>query len=283
VSHIISLPNRSIIKISGPDRLSFLQGLITQDINLIQKHPIYSLILTSTGRFFADLFISKASDDILMDVDKDIKEDIISYLSKYKLRSRVSITKCDDFLISYATIKKDDDVEKYINPPFVYADPRLPSMGVRVIHRESVKNINNFKNFKDATFDFYNYHRIINGIPEVSDMDVGKSMPIEYNMDHLNAISWTKGCYIGQELTARTKHQGIIRKRTLPFSIVESTVFEEPTSITQDGKNVGTVKSFQGKNGIAMIRMESLESGSNLTLSCGAIVNFSIPSWLHIS
>lgn len=282
MSHIIPLKNRSIIKISGPDRLSFIQGLITQDINLIQKHAIYSLILTSNGRFFADLFISNIAEDIIADVCNDIIEDVMSYLSKYKLRSRVSIKKCDEFHVSYAIIKKNDSIEKYENLPFIYADPRLKTMGIRIIHIESVKNISMFKDFKDATFDFYNYHRIINGVTEVSDMEIGKSMPIEYNMDHLNAVSWTKGCYIGQELTARTKHQGIIRKRTLPFS-VETSIFEEPKSIIQDGEKVGSVKSFQGKNGIAMIRMEALEKESVITLSCGALVKFNIPTWLQIS
>jgi hypothetical protein len=277
----MSLTHRSVVKISGPDRLGFLQGLLTQDVTLLQKHPIYSLFLTPNGRFLTDLFLSQIGDDILVDCEKAYRDELLKKFSLYKLRSRVSLTPYDTMDIAFIIGKTEEDLRPFINDSLIYKDPRYPHLGLRIFHYKNFF-MDTTDTFKHATLDFYHFHRIQHGIPEGSmDMTREKSIPLEFNMDHLNAISWTKGCYMGQELTARTHHQGLIRKRLLPFECQNSPI-AMGVSLYQAGEKVGTITSHTHKRGLARIRMDAMEKQESITLSDNTVVELSIPQWLKI-
>lgn len=193
------LKHRSVLKLTGIDALKFIQGLITQDITLLDQQPfLYSLLLSPQGKFQYDLFIWQI--DAALYIDTDRLDDLYTHLNRFKLRSNVVIEKT--LINVYASFS--DTVPH--TEGFLFKDPRQDDMG--------------FRFYSDVTFnasmplEHYDHHRISLTIPDgARDMTVDKSIPLEWNMDQLHAISWDKGCYIGQELTSRTKHLGLIKKR----------------------------------------------------------------------
>ena len=203
--------NRRFLNISGADRYTFLQGLITQDIFLIDEQPaIYTAMLTTQGRYLYDFFVIKKNDVLIIDIDSQRFDDFRKHLSLYKLRSQVTLTDVSMDFYGGAYIGETTQ----LNPEllgFVYPDPRTPALGLRMIIPQS-----HAVTFTHTPSD-YNRHRLLLGIPDgVTDMVAGKSIPLEFCFEQLNAISWTKGCYLGQELTARSKHVGVVRKSIFP-------------------------------------------------------------------
>lgn len=201
---ICLLDHRSVLKLSGKDTFTFIQGLITQDITLLDKQPfLYSLLLSPQGKFQYDMFLWKADDALYIDTDR--ADDLYIHLNRFKLRSDVQIEKTD-FNVYVFVEKMSDQVE------FTFTDPRHTDMGFRLYSHIIFDSL--------TTLEAYDDHRIGLTVPDgARDMTVDKSIPLEWNMDALNAISWDKGCYIGQELTSRTKHLGLIKKRVQTLSV----------------------------------------------------------------
>ena len=202
---IFFLEYRAVLKLTGKDRHAFIQGLITQDIMLLDQQPfLYSLLLSPQGKFQYDMFLFQSDEALYIDTDR--VDDLRTHLNRFKLRSDVQIEKAD--LKVYASFDSMLDQVK----GFIFKDPRHTDMGMRFYSQENLKSA--------LTLEKYDQHRIALTIPDgVRDMTVDKSIPLEWNMDKLHAISWDKGCYIGQELTSRTKHLGLIKKRVQTLSV----------------------------------------------------------------
>jgi folate-binding protein YgfZ len=131
----------------------------------------------------------------------------------------------------------------------------------------------------NATETDWDLHRLGLGLPDGSrDMEAEKSVLLEAGFDELNGISWTKGCYMGQELTARTKYRGLVKRRLVPIRI-DGAVPEPGAPILRDGREVGTMRSAGGRNGMAVLRLDALESA--LT-SGGATITPMVPGWLRV-
>jgi len=205
----IILDYRSVLEIKGADKLSFLQGLITQDVTkLTPERPLYSLFLTNTGRFFCDFFVVLKGDSVFLTPGIGWLESLQKKLFFYKLRSDVQLSSRTDWIVAVALQKKPVVPQKGI----VFQDPRREELGMVFVgpQEELIK----------VTHDQqpYEAHRLALGIPEGPlDLESEKSIPLENWMDELMAISWDKGCFLGQELTARTKHVGTVRKKLLSF------------------------------------------------------------------
>lgn len=156
-------------------------------------------------------------------------------------------------------------------------------MGIRVIHRKEASLLPVIEGLNASEADYQEW-RLQHGIPESpSDLIPDKSIPLECNLDFLNAISWDKGCYLGQELTALTKYRGLIRKRLLPINIKGVVPLESSLYDTQ-GQEKGIVRSVQGNSGLALIRLDILneETAELVTQDrLGSGIPF-IPSWLKI-
>jgi folate-binding protein YgfZ len=258
---IANLPHRGVLEIQGEDKRSFLQGLITNDINLVSpKKAIYATLLTPQGRFLYDFFITEKDGSFFLDAEAGRLEALIKKLSLYKLRSQVTLTPRSDLKV-YAVW--GDDVAPSLGlknetghtQGGTFMDPRLLDLGARIIG-EGMAN---------TTEDAYDLHRLKLGVPEGGlDLIPEKSILLESGLDELNAISWTKGCYMGQELTARTKHVGEVRKRLYPIEI-EGDIPDEETEILNQGTPVGTLRSKRGSYGLALLRSEATEG----ELTCG--------------
>ena len=268
------LPQRGILELTGIDRGSFLQGLITNSVDKISTTAaIYSAFLTPQGRFFHDFFIIEHNDAWLIDCELDRAENLLNRFNLYKLRSRVNWRDASNEYKVYASW--NDDTTETSGDSVCFSDPRLPDLGHRIITKAPLTT--------DAYFDDYDTLRLSHGIPDGSrDMPVEKAIILECGLDELNAVDWRKGCYIGQELTARTNYRGLIRKRLLPVKI-EGEAPAPFTPILLEGKEVGEMRSSCKESGLALFRLDkpSLSAIIDATLNCGnATLKPTIPSWV---
>lgn len=237
----VLLADRQIFKIFGNDKEQFLQGLLTCDV---RHRPCYGALLSPNGRFLYDFFVVEEGDHWLIDVPVDHSDEILKKLNLYKLKSDVHLEKddrqvravipgedqgpiaCNITGSSHLNLEhRNSDVvnESSIQDSFVapveddmliYKDPRHPDMGYRSYRLEpGVRR-------DDSSFLEYTDHRIALGIPEGPlDLVYDRSIILECNFVQMNAVSFTKGCYVGQELIARTHHLGAIRKRLMPVNL----------------------------------------------------------------
>ncbi len=214
------LKNRGQVKISGKDRKSFLQNIITNDINLLDKQScIYSCLLTPQGKFLYDFFIHEESETIILDCEGSARAgDLAKLLNMYKLHADINIEVIENIEL-YAIF----GTSKY-----GYKDPRHKDMG----YRSYIK-----PDLPEKTFEHWDYLRISLEIPDGSrDMIIGKSTLLECNIDKLGGVSFDKGCYIGQEITARMHYRGLVKKR---LKCVKLNALPEGTELRSSCDDIG--------------------------------------------
>ena len=236
VNNIIILEDRSILEIKGTDNKKFLQGLITNDIYKATNYNlIYSAMLSSTGRFLYDFFIFEIEDKIMLDCLLSRRDEILQKLNFYKLRSKVEIVKNDEFLIAQSLENDSCNTATKL----CFADPRNKNLFNRIYLKKSDANQFNFAEELN-----YHYLRIKNKVAEGEyDLTQDKSFILEFDFDNLNAIDYQKGCYIGQELTARTHYRGEIRKKLFHIKIANIEHVGKNSEITCEGNSMGIVLS----------------------------------------
>lgn len=229
---LILLKDRQVITLSGKDNFQFLQGLLTNDIYQIKDYQLqYSVMLNARGRFLYDFFIFLQDDKIFIDCCSKHCDDIIAKFNIYKLRSEVEI-KIDNAIKVYFSDKI------YSSSDCSFKDPRSQNMGYRIYNKEIL----------DASNDLSQYHkiRIINKIAEGSwDLTFEKSLILEFAFDKLNAINFDKGCYMGQELTARTYHVGEIRKKIFIANISNISQILSSNELQNLSQNADFIKNHQ--------------------------------------
>ncbi|MEY3106932.1 MAG: hypothetical protein RIT35_1105 [Pseudomonadota bacterium] len=260
------LQNRAIITVSGSDAREFLQGLVTGDMQKVTPvHSIYCCMLTPQGRFLYDFFISQIAEEVfLLDCFRLVRDDIIAKLTMYKLRSNVQIAPLDDLNIYHLSeIKEHSHAGDHVSmlEGFAFWDPRDINFGLRAYLRNAPIDY-------AANPKAYDYLRILRKIPEGGkDMIEAKSFPLEYNMEQLGAIDFKKGCYVGQEVTARTKYRGLIRKTIYLCETIGEMAAVGSEILFMD-KKIGTLCSHHDNIALALIRIEEFAQarGSHPTL-----------------
>lgn len=193
----VKLKNRDLIYLEGPDRRTFLQDLITNDINkLTFEAPLYACLLTPQGKFLHDFFVIEGKDFTLLDCEGgDRAQDLYERLLKYRLRKDVKIS-----------IEEHNTVYAVFGAAIGLPDPRHPDMGYRTFEKP--------EDLPEAPFEEWDRRRIQLTIPDGSrDLIPENSTMDEGHMDRWNAIDYQKGCYVGQELTARMHYRGLGKKR----------------------------------------------------------------------
>lgn len=285
---ITTLPYRSVLEIQGEDKATFLQGLISNDINVVTpSHSIYATLLSAQGRFLYDFFIMEKEGSYFLDIEAHRLPDLTKKLKLYKLRSLVTLIPRPDLKV-YALWGKGIlqalglNEEEGTAHAGSFIDPRLRELGARVLASEPLKG------FQLASPQDYDLHRIQLGVPEGGrDLIPEKSILLESGLDELNAINWKKGCYIGQELTARTKFLGLVRKRLFPLKI-EGQVPEFGAEIFLEDASVGLMRTSAENFGLALLRLEHLTfddkgKGQGPSLHChgSTLVPFK-PSWMRL-
>lgn len=283
------LADRGILKVSGPDRLAFLQGLVTNDLaQLTCEKSLYSLLLTAQGKHFFDLFFLVVGDEWWVEADRSRLDDLKKRLSLYKLRSNVTL---DIDLDQHIFALYGNNVAQAFDLPLelgqtqhtvapIYVDPRLAELGLRLVtDDEHFGALQQSHALTLVEADDYRYHRYGLGVPETgAELLVDKSIPLENGMDELKAINWTKGCYMGQELTSRTRYRGLVRKRLFPVTL--SGPVKSETPIMAGAAEVGQWRGICRDRGLALIRLEAL--GKPLT--CGDVsISINQPPWMQLS
>lgn len=252
------LNDRAVIAVSGPEARGFLQGLITNDITkLTPGQPLYTALLAPQGKILFDFMLQAVGDDtVLIDCHKTVRTDLIKRLTLYKLRAKVAIALRDDRIVV-----ADEGPH----------DPRLSTLGQRAIFPADTDTV-------DGT-DAYHDWRFSLGVPEGLDFGSEKVFALDAGLDELNAVSFTKGCYVGQELTARMKHRGTDRKRLLPVNAPGGEI-AVGAAVTAGEVELGTVLSSYGDAGFALIRLDRLAEASAPTMAAGAEISIIKPEWL---
>ena len=207
---------RGIILIEGKDRFKFIQGIISNDIELLRKKPsIYSSLLTPQGKFQYDFFISNFKEKFYLECDISAQEELISKLMMFKLRLDVKISINSDYNIILSK-KKLNFSERNSSIIFSFYDPRFDNSFFSRTYADSNFLTEIKKKYVEINENRYQTLRLNNCIPDFSiDATKAKSLLLEMRFDELNGISWTKGCYMGQEITARMKHRNIVKKKNL--------------------------------------------------------------------
>jgi hypothetical protein len=232
-NNLITLKNRTIITICGVDRKVFLQGLITNDINKVSEDKaIYTFLLSPQGRFLYDFFIIEKNETLFVDCALEKVDEIIQKLSFYKLRSKVEIAK------ENLAIFVSDKPLVVSKEEICFVDPRNSRMGYRSLVARSLDNATG-----QSINDDYNFHRLNLKIPDDSDLTYDKSFPIEFGFDNFNTIDYQKGCYVGQETTARMHYKGVIRKKIFLAEILNCNQVDKGIEIEADDKKIGEILS----------------------------------------
>ncbi len=264
-----TLTSRAVVAVTGPERKDFLQGLVTNDVTrLAPGAALYAAMLTPQGKYLFDFLMIEADETIYLDVEKARTGDLVRRLTMYKLRARVEITDESD---KWSVIAVWDEKPDLAQGCLVFQDPRHPDLGWRALCPAG--------KIEGGAEEDYDGHRLALGIPEgAGDFEVDKLLILEGNLAELHGVSFTKGCYVGQELTARMNYRGKVRKRLMPVD-VDGELPAPGTPVTKDGKEIGQIRSGRDGRALALLRVEDVEDGG--CYACGeATVTVQVPDWL---
>lgn len=230
---------RKILRLTGADTATFLQGLITNDLDKMGDGLLYAAILTPQGKYIADFFLCRDGDAILMDADAEQAPALAQRLTMYKLRADVAIEETTLHLH-----RGLDDT-----PADGLADPRAASLGWRA-YRDTPQS--------DDTTDWPALY-VAHEIPASGVELTGDSYILENGFERLNGVDFRKGCYVGQEVTARMKHKTELRKGLALVDIDGQAPVGTP--ITRDGRTIGTLFSQADGKALAYLRFDKAGDG----------------------
>lgn len=313
------LSDRGVLRVSGNEASAFLQGLITNDIQHLEEGApnIYTLFLNIRGRVMCDAIVYKSEETNLyyVECDSQIIESLQRHLKMYRVRRKIDIEyvgdkinvwsmfgstnhlgngvasndmgkhKLEGMIFPCGTL--NNKASKFVDNVMIYEDPRLPDLGLRILAEsrvdghEIIKHLNTdvtlLKNLGD-----YKAFRYKLGVGEgIHDLPPGKALPLEINCDYLHGISFHKGCYIGQELTARTYHTGVVRKRLMPLlfdDVVDKPLGYDEKILNESGNAVGKFRGCVTKYGLGLMRINESLSARQLNVS-GINVKIVKPAW----
>jgi folate-binding protein YgfZ len=269
------LEARGVLEIAGEDRIAFLQGLVSNDVTKAgPERAIHAALLTAQGRYLFDFFIIARSEALYLDTEAARRDDLKRRLGLYKLRSKVTIADASDRFIvavgfgtgaaSGLGLPDLPGAARACDGGVAYVDPRLAALGLRLLlPRTTGTAALEAAGFAPADQSAYDRLRLAQGVPDGSrDLPVEKAILLEAGFDELNGIDWQKGCYMGQELTARTKYRALIKKRLLPVA-VDGPLPAPGTIVTLDGAEAGEIHSGRDDRALALLRLDAVAAAQN--------------------
>jgi len=277
------VPHRGVIAVGGPDRVDFLQGLISNDTTKVAPgRAIWAALLTPQGRFLNDMFVADDGDTLLVETERERTPALTKKLILYKLRSKVTVEDRSAAMEVAVVFGRDPENVLPIDGATAFVDPRLPELGARVLAPAGqASSLLAARGCTEAPLAAYDALRLELGVPDGSrDLIVDKALLLENGFDELNGVDWQKACYMGQELTARTKYRALIRKRLFPVRI-EGPLPAPGTSIYKDGQEVGELRSGSGSRALAMLRLDAVKAGQKLTAGEVGVLP-EIPAWMRL-
>ncbi len=265
------LERRGVMRLGGEDVRGFLQGIVSNDVDRVTpERAVWSAFLTPQGKFLHEFFLVERDGEMQLDCEAARLDDLKRRLSIYKLRAKVTLEDASAQTAvavlfgagSFEALGLDGELGRAA--PFgggvAFVDPRLAAMGARaLLPREGAENALREAGFAAATAEDYDRHRLALGVPDGSrDLEVEKSILLENGFEELHGVDWDKGCFMGQELTARTKYRALIKKRLMPVAI-EGPAPAPGTPVIRGGKEAGVMRSSCDGLGLALMRLDSLE------------------------
>ncbi len=291
-AYFVQLDDRGALAVSGPDRRSFLQGLVSNDVGEVSSTQArYAALLTAQGKYLHDFMMVELDEALLLDGEGARLGDLKRRLSIYRLRAKVTLEERPDLAVAavfgeQALAALDLPAELGVAREFaggvVFVDPRLAELGARcILPRATAVSALTASGLTETEFEAYDRLRLSLGVADGSrDLVLEKSILLEAGFDELNGVDWNKGCYIGQELTARTKYRGLIKRRLMPVAI--SGPLPPPgTVILADGHEVGEMRSSRDGHGLALLRIDTALDEVPLTAG-EAIVTPERPPWIRL-
>lgn len=289
------LSKRGVVSVGGPEARSFLQGLVSNDVDrAAPDRALYAALLSPQGKILFDFVIVERDGAFLLDCERARAADLVKRLRLYKLRAKVEI---DDRSADWAVVAlwgpgaadrlgltPEPGAAKPVGGGLVLVDPRTEALGLRALlpaatASEFVAGLG----FDAAPQDDHDRHRLALGIGEGSrDLGIESLFLLEANAEPLHGVDFRKGCYVGQELTARMKHRATVRKRLLPLR-VEGALPEPGAAIQAGSREIGTIRSVQDGTALALIRLDALNearaAGAPLTAGESRLAG-EVPDWL---
>ena len=261
------LNDRSMLRIGGNDAEHFLDNLVTCEVASLAVNDVrFGALLTPQGKILFDFFLVREASGFLIDTDRQQASELVKRLTFYKLRADVTISEVSEIRVASSFSEPSTDCELSVT------DPRHPDMGNRI-----------YGSF-DQDLDQMDLteKRIDIGIAQSgTDFQLGDAYPHEVLMDQFGGVAFKKGCYVGQEVVSRMQHKTKIRKRVVKLTSNEA-LPSTGTSITADGKVVGTIGSVLGNKGLAIVRLDRIANAQTIDAD-GISINVSLPDWVSFS
>ncbi len=290
-SSVYILEDRGLLYINGEEAKKFLQNIITNNIeNVSENRSCFSALLTPQGKYLYDFIIIKHKSGFFLDCEKEIIDDLYKQLNLYKLRSKVEILNLsNEFVVASLNKEKFLEIEnskneegftiKFREDP-ILLDPRSKELGARLIINLE-KLYLSLKKLGLEVSDVNEYYNLSHelGIPQINTRNLqGKIFGIECNFEELNGIDFQKGCYVGQENTARIKLKDKLNKRLFAIKVLNGELNGE--EITFENKNIGKLL-INNKYPFALLKLENKKFNFDADLKCGDTNIKAIkPSWV---
>jgi tRNA-modifying protein YgfZ len=280
------LEQRAVLRLSGEECESFLQGLISNDVRkLASGAAVYATLLSPQGKFLHDFFLLAHEGEVLLDVDASRAHDLIARLSMYKLRTKVTIERTE---LAVAAVW-GEAAPTLQAAPFAHAvDPRLSALGVRIIgEKNALSAWLSSTMTQQRTVENYEQLRLEHSVPDgARDFIIERTLLLEAGVDALHGVDFNKGCYVGQEVTARSKFRAQLRK-SLAQVRASAALPEIGTTIIAhfSGEDIalGELRSSHGAVGLAFVQLDVWERArtENAPISAGGItLTLASPAWL---
>jgi folate-binding protein YgfZ len=277
----VHLADRGVVRVSGEDAKTFLDNLITCDLDRVSPHTArFGALLTPQGKILFDFIVFQAPEEIgggyYLDVLKVFAPDLTKRLGFYKLRAKVAV---EDMSETMAVVAGWDEPKPDDEIGLVAEDPRLSDLGWRAIIAAQ-----DSEEFARQEPQRYHARRIALGVPEGGrDFLFGEAFPHEALMDQLRGVDFDKGCYVGQEVVSRMQHRGTARTRIVPAVYEGGFAADVGVEVTAGGKTLGTTGTGIEGRGLLMIRLDRAADalGAGHEIRAGGIpVTLEKPAWI---
>lgn len=284
-----------MLRLRGEDVDGFLQGLVTVDLReLSADRSLWGALLTPQGRYLFDFFLVRETDDsVLLDCERARAGELVQRLTLYRLRRRIEIGEAEPGLAVFAVEARPEELgvpeEKGSTvrkgDAFLFVDPRLPELGLRaLVPADAVGAFLRMADLVEMPAETHLRRRLGLGVPEGSlDLWPQRSLPLECNFEELGGVSFSKGCFVGQEVTARMHFRAKSRKRLLPARFRGGVPEPGAPVHAADGREAGTVQRVHGDTGLVLLRVEQLARPEAAPFAAGGVgIEPRVPSWLPL-
>lgn len=257
-SRFAYLPHRAVLALSGPDTIALLERLITSNTSdWLPGEARAGALLTPQGKIIADFLAVRTDDGVLLDVHKEVLDDLAKRLKMFRLRADVDIAPVENALVVAGVDPAEHGVRPVSGAQLVYVDPRYPGGRLRAIaDQEEWRQYHGHEAEWSLSIGEYEADRIASCVPELgTDFETVSVFPADVNLDRLGGVDYKKGCFVGQEVVSRMHRKGGVRKRTV---LVDTTSAPGQTPETLGEPSIGTVTSSAETRALAIVRMDRL-------------------------